>query len=121
MSTSAPDDGQPTETGTEPATKPVETRSETAPSWVADLKRSIEELPGKLQASVTDDDKSGIAEAVHGLFERSGAFEKGGTDHEAEKEEAKTDEETEHVTTEESPPTKSGKLSGFARWFSGEE
>lgn len=121
MSTTAPGDGQPTETGTEPATKPVETPSDTAPGWVADLKRSIEELPGKLQASVSDDDKSGIAEAVHGLFERSGAFEHGGTQTEAETEEAKADEETEQVTTDETPPTKSGKLSGFARWFSGEE
>jgi hypothetical protein len=36
--------------------------------------QKLDALPGKLKASITDDDKKGIAESVHGLFERSGAF-----------------------------------------------
>lgn len=119
MSTSEAD---PTEPGTD-TTKPEGTPSDTAPAWVTDLKRTLEELPGKLSATLTDDDKGGIAEAVHGLFERSGAFEKGSdgdsTEGEGKDKDKDKDKDTE-VSTEESPPTKTGKLSGFAKWFSGE-
>jgi hypothetical protein len=41
------------------------------------LRTLIEELPGRLSANVTDDDRRSIAEHVHGLFESSGAFTKG--------------------------------------------
>lgn len=44
------------------------------PEWARQLQRTLAELPGKLRASLTDDDRSSIAEKVHELFERSGAF-----------------------------------------------
>ena len=92
--------------------------AETAPQWAIDLRNAIEGLPGKLQATVTDSDKSSIAEAVHGLFEKSGAFEAGT----AEKEVEQTTEEAEAETDdkEEHKPQKKG-LSGFAEWFAGGE
>lgn len=46
-----------------------------APQWAVDLRRTIEELPAKLRATITDDDRSSIAERVHSLFESSGAFQ----------------------------------------------
>lgn len=47
------------------------------PEWARSLRESIEQLPGKLRATVTDDDKRGIAEHVHQFFDQSGAFERG--------------------------------------------
>ncbi len=44
------------------------------PDWASNLRALIEELPGKLAATVSDDDRRSIAEQVHGLFESSGAF-----------------------------------------------
>ena len=46
------------------------------PQWASDLKQLIVELPGKLRATISDDDRNSIADRVHGLFERSGAFER---------------------------------------------
>lgn len=46
------------------------------PEWAKRLRESIDALPAKLKAFVSDDDKRGIAETVHGLFEQSGAFVK---------------------------------------------
>ena len=48
------------------------------PDWAVRLRETIEQLPGKLKASITDDDRRGIAESVHGLFEQSGAFKRDG-------------------------------------------
>lgn len=113
MSTGVPDD-QPAESAPQPVTAD-------APDWARELKQTIEALPGKLKASLSDDDKNGIAEAVHGLFERSGAFvtpEEAST--EAEQETTATEQETEQTTTEP-PPKKHGKATRFAQWFSGEE
>lgn len=56
----------------DPAPAPAPTADE--PEWATNLRRMVEELPGKLRAHVSDDDKRGIAESVHGLFEQSGAF-----------------------------------------------
>lgn len=91
--------------------------SDTAPQWAVDLKNAIEGLPGKLQATITDSDKSSIAEAVHGLFEKSGAFEPGdtGKDKEQTTDDAEDDKPTDQ---EEHKPDKKG-LSGFAEWFEG--
>lgn len=95
---------------------PTPPASETAPQWAIDLKNAIEGLPGKLQATVTDSDKSGIAEAVHGLFEKSGAFESGDNkDKEQTTDEADEDKPDDQ---EEQKPDKKG-LSGFAAWFEG--
>lgn len=44
------------------------------PAWARELKQLITDLPGKLRATVTDDDRRSISEQVHDLFERSGAF-----------------------------------------------
>lgn len=57
-----------------PEAPPVAPASPDEPEWSVKLRESIEALPGKLKAFVSDDDKRGIAEHVHGLFERSGAF-----------------------------------------------
>jgi hypothetical protein len=86
------------------------------PEWARALKQSIEELPGKLVASVTDDDKSGIAEAVHGLFESSGAFAKGD---EPPPPEEKEIEKSDNPNVE-TPPKKSKGLQWFASRFEGE-
>jgi hypothetical protein len=105
-----PDDESTETTTTPPPAAPVD-----PPQWASELATAIRELPGKLRATLTDDDRSQIAEAVHGLFERSGAFE---AHHEAETTEETTETEAETVTTEETEPRKSG-LSGFASWFDG--
>ncbi len=107
-----PDDTQPTEPAQPTEQPPVE-----APAWASELTQTIRDLPGKLKASISDDDKSGIAEAVHGLFERSGAFER-----EAEQQQQQNEQTTEVTTdpnaAEETAPKKTG-LAGFAAWFEG--
>lgn len=90
----------------------------TAPDWAISLQRTIEELPGKLKAAVTDDDKRQIAETVHGLFESSGAFERP-TEQTKDKEEEK--DPTTPATKEEPPPKKTSGMARFASWFAGEE
>jgi hypothetical protein len=57
----------------EPTPSPAEPDE---PQWAKNLRTAIESLPAKMRATVTDDDRRSIAEQVHGLFERSGAFEK---------------------------------------------
>lgn len=92
------------------------------PEWATSLRRSIEELPGKLVASVTDDDKRTIAEAVHDLFDSSGAFK---TEEQARQEEEKTEEtvgaDGGKVTPDEAPPKKRGRFSHIAQKFAGDE
>lgn len=107
MGTSEPD---PTP---EPKPQPAPTPVTEAPQWAKDLMQAMQELPGKLTASVTDDDKRGIAESVYDLFDSGGAFNP------AEPEPKK---EPETVPKEEPEPTpkKHGKLAGFATWFAGE-
>lgn len=97
-----------------PDTPPVTPEQE--PQWATNLRRTIEELPGKLTAVVSDDDKRSIAEQVHGLFEGSGAFERV-EDTPTEKPET-TPETTQPPETE---PKKGKKVSRFASWFAGEE
>lgn len=86
------------------------------PEWAVSLRRVIEELPGKLSASVTDDDKNGIAETVHGLFERSGAFQR---EEETKQEKKKPADDTQRKDTE-TEPHRGGRFSKFAGWFAGE-
>lgn len=109
MSVDEPDPTPPARTTPPPAAPP---------DWANDLRRTIEELPGKLKAVVTDEDKASIAETVHGLFEGSGAFQAA----DAEKEEQEGEREVEKTTTDskETPPAKGGKMSRFAQWFAGE-
>jgi hypothetical protein len=57
----------------DPEPAPAPTPSD-EPDWARRLRESIESLPGKLTATVSDDDRRSIAESVHGLFESSGAF-----------------------------------------------
>lgn len=114
MSVTEPEE-QNTPSPSPPATPPAD-----PPEWARELKQTIEALPGKLRASLSDDDKSSIAEAVHGLFERSGAFASlEEAVREAEQETETTTTETEQTTTEP-PPKKGSKWSGFAARFAGE-
>lgn len=64
---------EPTDEAPEPAPVPI---PHDEPDWARRLRETLEALPGKLTATVSDDDRRGIAEAVHGLFESSGAFRK---------------------------------------------
>lgn len=118
MSTNAPDEDTTAESGN--VNKPPP--SDSTPEWARKLQTTLEELPGKLKATVSDDDKSGIAESVHGLFERSGAFKPDGPE---EGQEADTEgEHTEEGDTKvehEASPKKGGWLSGLASKFSGDE
>lgn len=61
-----------------PAPKPPEPDPSPAPAaepeWAASLRALIQELPSRLTATVTTDDKNGIAEHIVGLFESKGAF-----------------------------------------------
>lgn len=57
-----------------PDPEPAPTPPVDEPDWARRLRESIESLPGKLTATISDDDRRGIAESVHGLFESSGAF-----------------------------------------------
>lgn len=110
----ADDENNPTPEPPAPAPPAVES----APQWAIDLKHVIEDLPSKLQATITDADRSGIAEAVHGLFERSGAFESSPP---ADEKEVTTNEtEATENSDDERKPAKKG-LSGFAEWFQGGE
>jgi hypothetical protein len=91
------------------------------PEWASALRRTIEELPGKLVASVTDDDKRSIAETVHDLFDGSGAFKT----EEQQAAETETKEETVgesggKVTPDEAPPKKHGRFSHIAQKFAGD-
>jgi hypothetical protein len=90
------------------------------PEWATALRKTIEELPGKLVASVTDDDKRTIAETVHDLFDSSGAFK---TEEQSKQEEETTEEtvgEQGKPTPDEAPPKKRGRFSHFAQKFVGE-
>lgn len=66
---------QPRQSPPDPAPAP-EPSPEPSPSWAADLKRAIDELPGRLKVTLSDQDHRSIFEGLHGLFEQSGAFEK---------------------------------------------
>lgn len=116
-----PDDNNPPTP--EPAPRNDPTPPAEPPQWAADLSREIRELPGKLRASITDDDKSSIAEHVHGLFERSGAFVTPGDDPADDPDKPKEpDPDNPEPTPDpsrETPPRKQGRLAGFARWFEG--
>lgn len=70
-----PKNAPPAEPAPEPTPEPAAPAS-AEPSVLDDIKRLLEELPGKLKATITDDDRRSISEYVHELFERSGAFEK---------------------------------------------
>lgn len=108
----------PAESGNTTAQAPA---SSEAPEWAVSLKRTLDELPGKLKASISDDDKSGIAEAVHGLFERSGAFEAGPSSVEQEADTATDEaEEGEQKVEHEAAPKKGNWLSGLAAKFAGD-
>lgn len=63
---------EPEQPPAEPETPPVD-----EPAWAANLRGAIDGLGQQLaglKATVTDDDRRGIAEGVHELFERAGAF-----------------------------------------------
>jgi hypothetical protein len=90
------------------------------PEWATALRHSIEELPGKLVASVTDDDKRGIAETVHDLFDSSGAFKAPDEPAEKDKEGETVGEQGGKVTPDEAPPKKRGRFSHIAQKFAGD-
>jgi hypothetical protein len=74
------------------------------PEWAASLRATMEALPGKITASITNDDKRGIAEYVHGLFESSGAFIR--KDEEEPPEEKDEPNPDDNPTTDDSPQQK---------------
>ncbi len=82
----------------EPSAPPVD--ADVEPEWAAALRGTIESLPGRLQAIITEDDRRSIAESVHGLFEQSGAF----TAPPAATEDGGGETETEVVEVKEDPP-----------------
>jgi hypothetical protein len=99
MSTGAPDP-EPQPTGIE--------------AMLNTLQRTLAELPGKMSASISEEQETRIAERVYNLFEQGGAFRQ---------EEAKEDEEPPadgEGATGEPEPEKRGGFSGFARRFAGE-
>lgn len=108
------DDDDTTGAGATPPAEP--------PAWATDLQRAITELPGKLRAVVTDDDKNQIAESVHGLFERSGAFVRDAPPSGTDGDDDGNDDSTTGSggTQEEAPPKKGGRFSKFAAWFDGD-
>src|SRR5208282_6847681 len=91
-----------------PETPPVVPQNE--PEWVQNIRALIEELPAKLTATVTDDDRRSIAEQVHGLFEGSGAFTRKDDPDEPADEPAEPT-----VKPEDRPPEKGDSLA--RRWF----
>lgn len=90
------------------------------PEWARKLQQTLEALPNKLKATVTDDDKSGIAEQVHRLFEGSGAFE-AAPPPDNQPDETVDEGEGNPDNTVETPPRKGNRFSDFARRFAGEE
>lgn len=97
----------------EPTVTPAPTEGALA-AELADLKQLLTDLPGKIVATVTDDDKRSLAESVYDLFDSGGAFDKP----------TEKPEVTPATTPEAKPeptPKKRGKLSGFASWFAGEQ
>lgn len=89
--------------------------SDGVPQWASDLKRAVEELPGKLHASVTDADKESIGEHVFRFFERGGAFEREEHTQQQEQQEEQQEQQEEH------PPQKAKGMSRFAEWFAGSD
>lgn len=72
-----------------------------APEWAKRLQSTLEELPSRLTATVTDEHIGKISEGVHSLFERSGAFEKpADPPKEGEPEEEKKDDTPEKPKSE---------------------
>jgi hypothetical protein len=90
-----------------------------APEWATKLQRTLEEFPAKLRATVTDDDKQGIAQGVFDLFERGGAFSHEEASENTDKE-VTTDEEEAEAPTKEKEPRKQSRWSGFAARFEGD-
>ena len=88
----------------EPAEETVPQTDE--PDWARSLRESIEQLPGKLKATISDDDRKSIAEHVHGLFERSGAFHEPEPEPDDEGGEGGPDEPTEPESHDRPPQTK---------------
>lgn len=105
---------EPPESVPEPARVPAQSEP---PTWATELMTKLDELPGKIVATVTDEDRRTIAEHVHGFFEKSGAFEAGSEPPTP----APTTTEPATAPTTESEPQKGSKLKGFARRFAGEE
>jgi hypothetical protein len=58
---------------TQPPPAPVTTDE---PEWSVSLRQLIADLPAKLTATITDQDRDGIAEHIVGLFESKGAFQR---------------------------------------------
>jgi hypothetical protein len=81
------------------------------PDWASNLRALIEELPGKLAATVSDDDRRSIAEQVHGLFESSGAFTRKDDDDEG----GKKGEQGDPSEEGEEEPQQADSLA--RRWF----
>jgi len=108
------DDPTPTpEPVTDPSPTPPPPVGEHEPEWARKLRETIEALPGKLNATITDDDHRKLGESVYDFFERGGAFVK--------PEESKQDEpKTEPETKTDEPPKQGGKLSSFAHKYFGE-
>lgn len=71
-----PKNPPPTPEPTPEPTPPAAPVSADEPEWARRLRESLESLPGRIQATVSEDNERSIAERVHGLFEQSGAFVK---------------------------------------------
>lgn len=101
--------------------KPVDVPGEAEPEWVTRLIAKMEELPGKVVANVTDEDRRTIAEQVHDLFDGSGAFKtEDQADAEKEKEKDTVGDGGTEVTPDEAPPKKRGRFSHLAQKFAGD-
>lgn len=58
---------------TDPTPDPV-ADDQNGPPWAQRLMKKLDELPGKLTATITPEDHDTIAEKVYGFFEKGGAL-----------------------------------------------
>ena len=84
------------------------------PEWAANLRALIEELPGKLTATVTPDDRNSIAEGVYGLLERAGAVTRK-DEQQGEHEDEQEDQGEDEKGGEDQQPQQRDSLA--RRWF----
>ena len=95
----------------EPPQEPPTVPEPGEPQWARELKQLLTDLPGKLRATITDDDRASIADRVHGLFEQSGAF------HQVQEDEPEPGDEPEPVAPNGSMDEQPGKDSWARKMF----
>lgn len=91
------------------------------PSWVTDLKGSLDRFGQRIDAlavTLTDDDKRGIAEGVHELFERAGAFIREPANDEPDDKPGEGSPEDRQPPESDKPPDKQtlAERIGFPKW-----